>query len=288
VQIEFKEKTYEKYFGHEIARLTNISFSPDQCDEHFLGFDEAFLLPLAYLSLISPYQRSSRLRHRTGMSLGELDQLTEEFVHRLPDFRFNLFVQYKRPVYLKSRGAREWRHWGCPYYRFDTMPHQQGLLEAIDDVSLGRAATVYAAPAFWQATDLWAHVRNELVVENSNVVGVGRLRSHRCYTYSGPGHHGIGHSDPEVIDSQPLNTILSVGLEQNAPIEAKEHILKTAAMVEQILEGDKLAGDLMQEAIIPYIVISEEAAQRPSALVEALITLQGFSDAFGVSLYMNG
>jgi hypothetical protein len=31
---EFKEKTYEKYFGYEIARLTNHhTFSPDQCDE---------------------------------------------------------------------------------------------------------------------------------------------------------------------------------------------------------------------------------------------------------------
>jgi len=42
---EFKEKTYEKYFGFELARLTTVTFSPDQCDEAFLGFDDAFFLP---------------------------------------------------------------------------------------------------------------------------------------------------------------------------------------------------------------------------------------------------
>jgi hypothetical protein len=46
---EFKEKPYEKYFGIELGRRTNVTFSPDQCDEGFLGFDDAFFLPMPSL-----------------------------------------------------------------------------------------------------------------------------------------------------------------------------------------------------------------------------------------------
>ncbi len=42
MKAQFKEKTYEKQFGIEIGRLTNIVYSPDQCDEKYLGFDDAF------------------------------------------------------------------------------------------------------------------------------------------------------------------------------------------------------------------------------------------------------
>jgi hypothetical protein len=84
METEFKEKTYEKYFSHEIVRLTNISFSPDQCDKNFLGFDDAFLLPFEHLLFIAPYVRSSRRLRRSGIVLRELDHLTEEAVKRMP------------------------------------------------------------------------------------------------------------------------------------------------------------------------------------------------------------
>ncbi|MFD2250849.1 hypothetical protein FHS82_001395 [Pseudochelatococcus lubricantis] len=44
METEFKEKTYEKYFPHEVARLTNIMFSPNPCDEALLGVDDALWL----------------------------------------------------------------------------------------------------------------------------------------------------------------------------------------------------------------------------------------------------
>jgi hypothetical protein len=173
MKIEFKEKPYEKYFSHEIARLTNVSFSPDQCDENFLGFDDAFLLPFEYLLSIAPYVRRSRHLHRSGIVLRELDHLAEKVVERMPPFRFNLFVQYKRPEYLRTRGAREWSHWHAAYYRFEITPHQQRLLERLDAASHGRAATVYASPAFRSSSDLWRFAESEKILDNSNVASHG-------------------------------------------------------------------------------------------------------------------
>lgn len=39
---QFNERTYEKYFGRQLARATKSPYSPDLRDEYYLGFDEAF------------------------------------------------------------------------------------------------------------------------------------------------------------------------------------------------------------------------------------------------------
>lgn len=284
MQIEFKEKTYEKYFSREIARLTDSSFSPDQCDENFLGFDEAFLLPFEHLLFIPPYVRRSRRLRRSGILLRELDHLTERAIERMPPFRFNLFVQYKRPEYLRTRGAREWKHWHAPYYRFDITPHQQQLLERLDAVSHGRAATIYASPAFWTATDLWQFVAAGQVIGSSNVASAVRLAGHGCYSYVDPGHRGMGHSEPEEIESPSLKEAVSGGVKTNEPVEAKEHIIQTAAIAREAAGGDEETAMLLNQA--EYLYLTDEPSR--SRVMEALTTLVAFSDAFAISSYMHG
>lgn len=44
METEFKEKTYEKYFFHEVTRLTNVMFSPDPCYEALPGVDDLLWL----------------------------------------------------------------------------------------------------------------------------------------------------------------------------------------------------------------------------------------------------
>lgn len=284
MKTEFKEKTYEKYFSQEIARLTNISYSPDQCDENFLGFDDSFLLPLDHLLFIAPYVRRSRHLRRTGIVLRDLDYLTEEIIGRMPPFRFNLFVQYKRPEYLRSRGAREWSHWRAAYYRFDITPHQQLLLERLDAASHDRAATVYASPAFWSASDLWQFVEAEQILDNSNVSSAGCLTGHGCYTYVEPGHRGIGHSDPKDIESPSLRKIVAAGVENNESVGAKEHIINTAKIVRQAVGRDDETAMLLKQAEAPYLFDTPPRSQ----LIQALTTLMAFSDAFAISSYMYG
>jgi len=284
MKTEFKEKTYEKYFSGEIARLTNISFSPDQCDENFLGFDEAFLLPFEHPFFFAPYVRRSRRLRRSGIVLREVDHFTDRAVKWMPPFHFNLFVQYKRPEYLQTRGAREWSHWGAAYYRFDITPHQQRLLERLDAASYGRAATVYASPAFWSASDLWQFAPAGQILDNSNIASVGRLTGHDCYTYTGPGHRGIGHSEPEDIVSPSLRETVLAGVERNESVEAKKHILKTAAIVREAVGGDDETATLLTQAEGPYL--TDEPGRSP--LAQALTTLTAFSDAFAISTYMYG
>jgi len=91
---EFKEKPYEKYFGDELARLTNVTFSPDQRDEFLLGIDEAFLLPPPFLMGRLPHMRRRRWARLHRFPLSELDHIGDELSRRLPPFKFNLFVQY--------------------------------------------------------------------------------------------------------------------------------------------------------------------------------------------------
>ncbi len=61
MKIEFKEKPFEKQFAIEIGRLTNVSYSLDQCDEKFLGFDDAFYLSLQHPLSLSPELASAAL-----------------------------------------------------------------------------------------------------------------------------------------------------------------------------------------------------------------------------------
>lgn len=192
MQTQFKEKTYEKYFGSELARRTNIIYSPDQCDEAFLGFDDAFYLPLSFARVRLPYMRRRRWRNMYGVSIRELENISPEMSRRMPPFRFNLFVQYKRPEYLSRASAQEWSCWDAPYYRYAPTPHQHEILRAIEQQSHGRASTVYASPAFWLADDLWTMVEEESVVENSNIVNVASLNNHSRFTYVSAGNKGKG------------------------------------------------------------------------------------------------
>jgi hypothetical protein len=157
-------------------------------------------------------------------------------------------------------------------------------LERLDAASHGRASTVYASPAFWSASDLWRSVEAEQILDNSNIASAGRLTGHGCYTYVEPGHRGIGHSEPEAIESPPIRETVSIGVERNAPVEAKEHIIKTAAVVREAAGGDDETAKLLEQAEGPYAGYES----RSSRLIQALTTLVAFSDAFGISTYMYG
>ena len=49
MKLPFEEKTYEAYFGQELGRLTNITYSPGQVAEGYLGFDGAAYLSAALI-----------------------------------------------------------------------------------------------------------------------------------------------------------------------------------------------------------------------------------------------
>jgi hypothetical protein len=278
METEFKEKTYEKYFSHEVSRLTNISYSPDACDENLLGFDEAFLLPLPWMVSRTPFVRRGRWARMHGMDIRQLDQISDDFSRRLPPFRFNLFVQYKRPTFLQTRGAGEWENWGTPYYRYITTPHQQDLLEKIEQQSLGRAATIYASPAFWKSNDLWDNVKAQTIIENSNIASVGRLKGHGRYTYNSAGFQGKGHSEATDIESPAFESLIGRS-QEGEPLRFNTHIKRAAKLIVETTRSIDDASPLYNQAYSALGI--EEFDDRSFA--SALAVIEAFSDAFGVS-----
>ncbi|MEX1036712.1 MAG: hypothetical protein WDZ54_12220 [Sneathiella sp.] len=284
MKIEFKEKTFEKYYGHELARLTNTTYSPDQCDEKFLGFDEAYLLPEEWFFRIAPYVRRRPRARMQGIGVNDLNHIVEELSRYLPKFRFNLFVQFKRPAYLISPGAGQWKDWKQSYYRYEITPHQQEALEKIESQSHGRAATVYASPAFWRSDDLWEHVKNEAVVDNSNMASAGRLSGHGHYSYVSAGFTGKGHSETVSIDSEPLRQVIKSGLEQNEPLPLNQHLKKAATAIWEATDSGDLAAPIFHRA---REALGLEEIDRNS-LESAMAVIDAFSDAFGVRYYAMG
>ena len=289
MRAEFKEKTYEKYFGFELARRTNVTFSPDPCDEAFLGFDDAFFLELRWLWRLAPYIRRSRRSRLHGLRISELDHICDAITKRCPPFKFNLFVQYKRPEYLSRSSALEWPCWQRPYFRYEITPHQQGLLARIEQQSHGRAATIYASPAFWQTNDLWDHVEAERVVDQSNMASVGRLNGHTRFSYCAAGSFGRGHSDPVDVESPSFQQTLEGGMRQEG-LSFNEHIKLAARRVNESVTGDELAASLLAQARAAILGGEGSEGERPieESLLYALATIEAFRDAFDISFYAVG
>lgn len=284
MDIEFKEKTFEKYFGHELARLTNITFSPDQCDEALLGFDEAFFMPEEWFFQFGPYFRRRRRERLTGIEIDEFNQLGKMIASHMPEFRLNLFVQFKRPAYLTSRGASEWSDWKQSYYRYETTPHQQEALERIDEQSYGRAAAIYASPAFWQAADLWEHMRNRTIVEHSNIASAGKLKDHENYSYIEPGYFGKGHSETVDIESDPMQQVIGTGLERNGPLPFDQHLKKTAGAIIEATSGSDLVTPVFHQ--VQTAMGFEEL--NSNSLYDAMAIIRIFSEAFSLRYYAIG
>lgn len=284
MDIEFKEKTFEKYFGHELARLTNITFSPDQCDEALLGFDEAFFMPEEWLFRFGPFVRRSRRGRLTGVEINEFNKLGKMIASHMPEFKLNLFVQFKRPQFLASRGAKEWSDWKQSYYRYETTPHQQEALEQIDAQSYGRASTIYASPAFWRAAVLWEHVCNNAVVEQSNMASAAKLKDHGHYSYIEPGYIGKGHSETVDIESDPLQQIIETGFERNSALPLNQHLKKTAAAIIEATSGSDLVTPVFYQV---QTTLGFENLN-PNSLYDAMAIIRIFSEAFSVRYYATG
>ncbi len=281
---EFKEKTYEKYFGHELSRLTNITYSPDLCDEAILGFDEAFFLSEEWFLRFGPYVRRRRRGRRTGIDIERFNEWGKIVTGRLPPFRLNLFVQFKRPEYLTTRRAKQWTDWEQCYFRYKTTFHQQEALERIDEQSHGRAATVYASPAFWEVNDLCSFVRNETVVEHSNMAQVGKLKGHKNYSYVAPGFKGKGHSETVDIESQQFAEVIGTGIERGEPLPLNQHLKEVATTIIEATNNSDTVTPVFQN--VQSAMGFEEFD--PDSIYDAISIIRMFSDAFGVTYYAIG
>jgi hypothetical protein len=282
--VPFTEKTYEKYIAIELGRKTNRSFSPDQCLEAILGFDDGFFLPWPPLGSFLPFYSTADARHWTGILLSELEHVSAEIGQHLPPFRLNLFLQHKRPDHMKRATAEEWNSWKCRYFRYATTPHQQALLEKIDAHASGRAVTLYASAAFFTSEKLFEFAEEGTVLDNSNLAKVADLTGHERYTYVEPGASGIACSEPTPIEGDGLAALERMESFEGLPLD--KHIIAAAKTVAAVVEQSSADSRRLYERASNALRYPE--GTRTGPFLRAIKSLSAFSDAFGVSYYAVG
>ncbi|MBZ0215642.1 MAG: hypothetical protein K8F25_03735 [Fimbriimonadaceae bacterium] len=270
-------------FVGELRLLTNQVFAPDQCDEKFLGFDAAFYLDWGRLFPMLPYVRFRRRPHYVGMPASEIGEFGRELDRRLRPYHLNLFIQFKRPEYLVRSNASEWRFWNDNYFRYRTNEKQQQLLNRIVTKGSGRAAVVYAAPAFHTSNQLYSHTSNEAVIENSNIASAELLNGHSRFSFIKAGNFGTGHSDPIEITSPAMKEIIEVPTDAEG-LTFTLHMKNTANFIKQTLEDDLESRETLELARRALLRgdISEVYPGAEGSWLDATITVVAFSTAFGL------
>lgn len=240
MQAEFEEKQYEQHLNIELLRGHNLLFPPGQMLENTVGFDAALFTahPKFWKHFPYLYKWHHRLLRNApqGISLPiELWKEIEDEIEGLPKFKFNAFIQHKRPEYMKRSDALEWSSWNSSYYRYKLMSHQQEALSKIDRAIGNAGVVVYACPAFHKTSELWGAIENKKVIESSNFCQVCRLNDHKTFTFQKPGSVGVAHSEPENIESPNFQESLS-RLSEIQPTESNmEHLLLLSKNIDAVM-----------------------------------------------------
>ena len=193
---QFEEKTFEEYSNVELLIGKSVMFPPGQRAERWFGFDNAFFLP--FHPFLEP---SWKMRSRLGRRLGDIIWLKDEF-NSLPPFKFNLFIQYKRPEYVHTELAGEYKYWNRDYYRFALTDHQHRTLRKLSTEVKSDAVVAYCSSVFWKNETLWSFHENRSIIANSNFAEVSKIQEdHHIITYTDPGFTCRGHSEVELIQS---------------------------------------------------------------------------------------
>lgn len=279
----FSEKTYEHYFNAELARVTKISFSPGQIDEEWLGFDAAFDLDPHLLFGMFHFSRFTRHRPFLGIDKVELDKFAGHLSKHLPNFKFNLFIQYKLAEQLRTANASEWKHWKQPYFRYELTKHQQKALEELVSVGDGRCACIYAAFASVDAEDLFAAVEpTDNVIRNSNIVEAQKLKGHGRYSFLAAGNGGMAHSEPEAIEGLDLEKLF----EKADKLDGLTLSQSVKKLSEDVYETVKEDSHFKAALKANFGEIGVAEIEVGKSFYDSALTLKAFGEAFSVSCKM--
>ena len=193
---EFEEKRFEQPLNYQLADRHNLVHPSGQVGEAILGFDAALRT------------RRRSFWRRLGCSplpgtflepwwWPQFDQQPDVF----PRVKFNVFVQSKRPEFLRGRRCKEWADWGTDYFRYFTVEHQQNALAALAKRVSQTGVVMYASPAFHTRRQLWEAVQQGDLVDKTNFADAQKLIGHGRYTYAVAGSSGKAYSEPTNIES---------------------------------------------------------------------------------------
>ena len=269
---EFEEKQYEGLLNLELLQDNKLLFPPGQVLENTVGFDVALFTehPKFWRNFPCHYKWYHRILHNapSGISLPiELWHEINQNIENYPKFKFNAFIQHKRPEYMKRSSASEWASWSSPYYRYKLMSHQQDALSKIDNAIGNKGVVVYACPVFYKASDLWKTVEKQKLIENSNFCKVSRLDGHKVFTYREAGQHGFAHSKSEKIESYVLLDILSE-LSRTEATESNRTYLSTLGKEIDFVMLESSYYSQQYRAMTKFMLPELEQMETASALVK--------------------
>ncbi|WP_420564716.1 hypothetical protein [Thalassobaculum sp.] len=200
MKAQFEEKEFETQINSEISAQNGFIYAPGQVLENKIGIDVALVCSSTeFWKLFASPVPSSLYPVNIVPGGFELNasywRALDDCIERFPKFKFNLFLQHKRPEYLEDARSKEWEDWGAPYFRFNLTKHQQSALESLDNHAGEDALVGYSSPAFYTYSDLWMYSAGNEVVKNTNFVKASTLSGHHRYTYVEPGSGGKACSE---------------------------------------------------------------------------------------------
>lgn len=280
---EFEEKTYEQHLTSELVHSRRLFFPPGQVLENIVGFDVALrtsnhhfwkLFPRMY-----PWWRRMFFMHPQGVHLRhEWWQELEDEIEHFPKFKFNCFIQAKRPNRMVRSDAAEYASWNEPYFRYDTFLSQQQALERLAQKTSGKAVVAYACPAFHTYGELWAAINSGQLVKQSNFCEIAKLNGHGRYSFVSSGNLGIAHSDPTPIESRPFEEVLE-SLHNQAPRQSNSAFLTETA--EAIVGASEQLGSLRETYTSLATTLFQDA---DSKLAKSLAKIYAFQFVCNVQL----
>lgn len=285
---EFEEKQYEQHLNIELLQGSNLIYPPGQHLENILGFDAALFTRnrvfWRYFLGDYPWYRRFFKKYLNGLYFPkDAFELEEAFDNDLPQFKFNAFIQHKRPERMVKDTASEWGSWGQNYYRYKILEHQQKTLEHLE-LSVGNEGIVtYANPAFHTKKEFWNVHKKRAFIQKSNFCQPHKLIGHNAYTYIDAGITGIAHSEPEEVESKYLLQELQrlSQSEGKKKISNSEFVTKSCDLVEYSLKNQKKLMDLYTEIVRD---LDQKQAEAPK-LLRDLYRLSVFRFVTGTNLY---
>lgn len=238
---EFEEKQYEQHLNNALLKDKRLLFPPGQVLESHLGFDAALytIHPKFWRHFPCLYERFfwfwKRVPKGTCLPKELWNELEEVIEENLPKFKFNAFIQHKRPEYLSVPKSAEWSSWNSPYYRYKLIPHQQNALSKLESAIGNNGVVVYACPAFHTWKEFWAAVEHEEIIDKSNFCQAGKLDNHKVYTFQSPGSYGIAHSEPEKIESYDLSIRLEELSQSEPSVSNMKHLVSLGDSIHSVL-----------------------------------------------------
>lgn len=260
---EFEEKQYEQHLNNSLLKDKRLLFPPGQVLEGHLGFDAALFtvhprfwrhFPFHYTEYFELWRKVPKGTKLPKELWGEIAHLLEY----LPKFRFNAFIQHKRPEYMAVSRAAEWASWNAPYYRYKIMPHQQTALSRLEKSVASNGVVVYACPAFHRMKELWCVVEQEEIIDKSNFCQAGRLDNHQIFTFQHPGNSGVAHSEPAEVESYNFSKRLDE-LGQSEPSQSNTgHLAKLANTIHSVMSESKAIGGIYNKIVHSLMKEDEE------------------------------